>query len=335
MGTITPPSILFEVCPMISTRPVAATFAALLAISSAGSMAIGQDATKTKTAKVAKKAAPPPPPATPIDRIKAPKGFKVELLYTVPRDSQGSWVNLTVDPKGRLITSDQYGKLYRVTPPGDRRSRPARSRSSRSPSRSARPRAALGVRQPCMSSSTSTGQVSERPLPRQGHRRRRRPRQGRAASASSRATASTARMPLSWRPMASRSTSSPATRPKLPELAGSLVPRDWGEDNLLPRMVDGRGFMTNEKAPGGYVCRVDPDGKDWELVSMGYRNAYDLAFNRSGDLFTFDSDMEWDMNTPWYRPTRVNLVASGADYRLSQRRGQVPELLLSTACRRS
>ena len=46
-------------------------------------------------------------------------------------------------------------------------------------------------------------------------------------------------------------------------------------------MVDGRGFMADEKAPGGYICRVDPDGKDWELVSMGFRNPYDLAFNRA------------------------------------------------------
>jgi hypothetical protein len=42
-------------------------------------------------------------------------GFEVELVYKVPMDSQGSWVAVCVDPKGRLITSDQYGKLYRVT----------------------------------------------------------------------------------------------------------------------------------------------------------------------------------------------------------------------------
>src|SRR2546423_268990 len=57
------------------------------------------------------------PTATPIELIKAKKDFKVELLYSVPREKQGSWVNMTVDPKGRLITSDQYGALYRVTPP--------------------------------------------------------------------------------------------------------------------------------------------------------------------------------------------------------------------------
>ena len=55
--------------------------------------------------------------ATPIKRIKAAKGFKVELLYSVPSESQGSWVNLCTDNKGRLLVSDQFGGLYRITPP--------------------------------------------------------------------------------------------------------------------------------------------------------------------------------------------------------------------------
>ncbi len=111
---------------------------------------------------------------------------------------------------------------------------------------------------------------------------------------------------------------------KVPELGGSLVPRVWGEDNLLPRLPDGNGFMRDEKAPGGYICRVDRDGKDWVLESMGYRNAFDIAFNRDGDLFTFDSDMEWDMNTPWYRPTRVCQAASGADFGYRNGAGKWP-----------
>src|SRR5207248_11196925 len=44
------------------------------------------------------------------------KDFKVELLYSVPKEVQGSWINLCVDPKGRLIVSDQNGPLYRITP---------------------------------------------------------------------------------------------------------------------------------------------------------------------------------------------------------------------------
>ncbi len=55
--------------------------------------------------------------ATPINRISAAKGFKVELLYSVPGQDQGSWVNLCTDDKGRLLVSDQYGGLYRITPP--------------------------------------------------------------------------------------------------------------------------------------------------------------------------------------------------------------------------
>src|SRR5687767_205576 len=55
--------------------------------------------------------------ATPVDQLKVLKDFRVELLHTVPKADQGSWVAMTVDPKGRLIVSDQYGKLYRVVVP--------------------------------------------------------------------------------------------------------------------------------------------------------------------------------------------------------------------------
>ena len=97
-------------------------------------------------------------------------------------------------------------------------------------------------------------------------------------------------------------------------------------------MPDGRGFMRDEKAPGGCVYRVDPDGKHWDLVSMGYRNPYDMAFNRDGDLFTYDSDMEWDVNTPWYRPTRVCQAVSGSDFGYRNGSGKWPTVLSSTAC---
>src|SRR5262249_32070079 len=56
------------------------------------------------------------------------------------------------------------------------------------------------------------------------------------------------------------------------------------------------------------------EGKDWEIVSAGYRNQYDAAFNRDGDLFTFDSDMEWDMNLPWYRATRICHAVTGSEF---------------------
>src|SRR5207245_10323536 len=57
------------------------------------------------------------PLATAAETLKIRKDFRAELLYSVPKDRQGSWINLCVDPKGRLIVSDQYGPLYRITPP--------------------------------------------------------------------------------------------------------------------------------------------------------------------------------------------------------------------------
>ena len=64
------------------------------------------------------------PQATPADQLKLLPGFKAELLHTVPADTQGSWVNLALDGKGRLIASherfqlgEKPGTLFRITPP--------------------------------------------------------------------------------------------------------------------------------------------------------------------------------------------------------------------------
>ena len=53
-----------------------------------------------------------------VANVRIAKGFQLDLIYTVPRRTQGSWVALCTDPKGRLIAADQNGKLYRLTPPG-------------------------------------------------------------------------------------------------------------------------------------------------------------------------------------------------------------------------
>lgn len=90
--------------------------------------------------------------------------------------------------------------------------------------------------------------------------------------------------------------------------------KNYREDHLLPRQWDGNGHAAGILAPGGYVVRTDKDGKKWELFLAGFRNAYDLTFNADGELFTFDSDMEWDWGMPWYRPTRVNHCTSAAEF---------------------
>ncbi len=86
------------------------------------------------------------------------------------------------------------------------------------------------------------------------------------------------------------------------------------EDVLLPRLNDGRGHAANILAPGGTIWRLDHEGNNMSLVAAGFRNHFDAAFRSDGELFTFDSDMEWDLELPWYRPVRVCHCPPGADY---------------------
>ena len=64
----------------------------------------------------------------------------------------------------------------------------------------------------------------------------------------------------------------------------------------------------------GHLVRLSPDRKSWELVCSGLRNPYGVAVHPNGDVFTYDADNEFDMGTPWYRPTRIVQLVSGADY---------------------
>ncbi len=109
---------------------------------------------------------------------------------------------------------------------------------------------------------------------------------------------------------------------ELTKVDRSRVPLNWGEDNLATRIPT--GFMDDSLAPQGWIARTDPDGKEWELIAAGMRNPFDIAFNRDGELFTYDADMEWDIGEPWYRPTRVNHVISGAEFGFRNGSGKWP-----------
>ncbi len=94
----------------------------------------------------------------------------------------------------------------------------------------------------------------------------------------------------------------------------SSTTTNWKEDLLLPREWDARGHARGILAPGGFILRLSPDATDRRVISMGYRNEYGLALNDHNELFTYDSDMEYDMGSPWYRPTRIVHVTSGSEY---------------------
>ncbi|MBP7140527.1 MAG: c-type cytochrome [Opitutaceae bacterium] len=263
--------------------------------------------------------------ATPVSRIKAAKDFQVELIYSVPGEQQGSWVNLCVDPKGRIYASDQYGGLYRFTPPP-----PGQALDSTQIERvPADIRAVNGMvwafgalyvgvndydqKIPCglyrLTDSDGDDQLDKVELLRAIEAR------GDHGVHAVLLTEDGKGLYLVC-----------GNGAKLTEISpDSPVPHLWGEDHLLPRIPDGRGFMTNVLGPGGIIYRVTPDGRDFRMVACGFRNVFDAALNREGDLFTFDADMEYDFNTSWYRPTRINHVVSGAEFGWRNGAGKRPE----------
>ena len=109
------------------------------------------------------------------------------------------------------------------------------------------------------------------------------------------------------------------------DLAPSSPHRVYGDDLALPRAEDGNGFGAGRMPPGGYIARMDLDGKNIELFSAGQRNTYDIDFNADGELFGFDSDMEWDWGTPWYRPIHVFHSVRGGDQGFREGTAKWPE----------
>ncbi|MCC7475754.1 MAG: HEAT repeat domain-containing protein [Pirellulales bacterium] len=85
-------------------------------------------------------------------------------------------------------------------------------------------------------------------------------------------------------------------------------------DLIQPRYEDPNGHAVGVPAPGGSFIRTDTNASFVEMVAGGFRNPYDFTFNSDGELFTYDADMEWDIGSPWYRPTRVVHVTPGGEY---------------------
>jgi len=109
------------------------------------------------------------------------------------------------------------------------------------------------------------------------------------------------------------------------DLAPTSPHRNYGDDLVLKRAEDGNGFGAGRMPPGGFIARMDLDGKNCELYSAGQRNAYDIGFNADGELFGFDSDMEWDWGTPWYRPIHVFQSVRGGDQGFREGTAKWPE----------
>jgi putative heme-binding domain-containing protein len=267
--------------------------------------------------------------ATPIESISVRDGFEVELLFTVPKERLGSWVNLCLDDKNRIIVSDQFGGLYRFKTPAKNQTL-NESDVEKIP---ANIRAANGLLWAFDSLYVAVNDYEKkmesgiyRLTDSNGDDQLDKVEKLRGMQA--RGDHGVHALILSPDQKSIYLITGNNTTPV--EANRSRVPMDWGEDHLLPRMPDGRGHNRDRLAPAGIIYKISPDGKDWEIVSSGYRNIFDGGFNADGELFTYDADMEYDFNTPWYRPTRICHVTSGSMYGWRNGTGKRPEFYPDT-----
>jgi putative heme-binding domain-containing protein len=250
------------------------------------------------------------------DQVQVLPGFKAELLYNVPKGDQGSWVSLTVDLKGRLIAGDQEGSLYRITLKAGAEPdvQELQTKVKQAQGLLYANNALYFVRNGGQSGlyrlrdTDGDDQFDEEVLLRKIDGGGEHGPHG-----------------VILTPNGKSLIVCGGNHTKLPMPEKSLVPKLWGEDFIIPRLWDANGHASNIYAPGGWICQTDFDGKEWTLVSAGYRNQYDIALNAHGQIFTYDSDMEWDIGSPWYRPTRVSEGSLGSEFGWKSGASNTPE----------
>ena len=265
------------------------------------------------------------------DALQLPKDFKAELLYTVPKAEQGSWVTMAVDPKGRIIACDQYGKMYRITVPAIGAADPAAgTKVEEMPTPNGPDGKPIGGAHGLLYAFDSLyvmineqdGKGLWRLKDTDGDDKFDKADYLRKIAGGGEHGPHGIILSHDGKSLLF----SNGNHTKLPDnMELSRAAKSWDEDHVLPRLWDGNGHAKGILAPGGYICKTDPDGKVVELVSYGFRNEYEIAMDANGEVFTFDSDMEWDIGSPWYRPTRIAHATSGSDNGWRSGAGKWPE----------
>lgn len=259
-----------------------------------------------------------------LAKLKLPAGFVAEHIYSPGENDQGSWVGVTFDDKGRMIATDQYGAIYRLEVPaiGAEDLTPKVEKLVVGTDES---KLGMGFAQGVLYAFNSLYVMVN-------HNANDAFDKGTGlyrlqdSNGDDQYDKITLLKALDGEP-GEHGPHSMVVSPDgqsiylvagnhvdVPEMNAYRLPRVWDEDNIFPLIKDPRGHANNRMAPGGWIAKIDPEGKNWELISAGFRNAYDIAFNEAGELFTYDSDMEWDFGMPWYRPTRICHVTSGSEF---------------------
>ena len=241
-----------------SAKLLQGMFAGLLSLAAGGLLAAPKAGLPKQTS-----------PATPATALVLPPGFKAELLHSAAA-SQGSWICLTIDPKGRLIISPQENDkpLLRMT----------LTRAGRVDKIEAIPapvREAMGLC--CAHDSLYVNGRGPQGI---GLYRLV------DANHNDRFETNEVHFLKSFSTGGEHGYHAVVEGPdkmiyvmngnhtKVPDgIATNSPHRNYQEDLLLPRQWDANGHAVGILAPGGHVLRTDPEGKHWELMLGGFRNS--------------------------------------------------------------
>jgi putative heme-binding domain-containing protein len=257
-----------------------------------------------------------------IKKLKVPQGFAAEHLYSPSENNQGSWVAMAFDDKGRLIASDQYGKLFRMTIPkiGE-----ANGKAQVEKLQVGTDTVGIGYAHGLLYAFNSLYVMVNNSKTNKNHSRQSGLYRLQDLNGDDQFEKITFMKPMDGdgehgphsiklSPDGKSLFVISGNHTDVPPMDHYRLPKNWKEDNLFPLIKDPRGHAIDRYAPGGWIAQLDPEGKHWELISAGYRNAFDMDFNENGDLFVYDADMEWDFGLPWYRPTRIVHASSGSEF---------------------
>ena len=264
-----------------------------------------------------------------IAALKLPKGFKADHLYSPGMNDQGSWVSMTFDHKGRMIASDQYGNLYRLVIPAigadtSKEKIQVNKIELLIPGDTTLASRRIGYAQGLLYAFNSLyvvindgGEINN--TRRSGIYRLQdtdNDDQYDKITLLKRLEGEGEHGPHSivLSPDGKSLYVIAGNFTKIPAMDNYTNVPGVDMDNLLPLVRDPNGHDNTVNTHGGWIAQLNPEGTNFNLISVGFRNPFDLAFNEYGDIFTFDSDMEWDFGTPWYRPIRICQVPSGGEF---------------------
>jgi putative heme-binding domain-containing protein len=262
-----------------------------------------------------------------ISNLKLPDNFQAQRLYSPGENQQGSWVAMTFDDKGRMIASSQFGNLYRLTIPAigaDTATAKVKVEKLEfkfpGDTSSFKIGFAHGLLYAFNSLYVMVNDEGDKSLKRGSGLYRLQDTDNddqydkitQLKALEGRGEHGPHSIVLAPDKQSIYVIAGNFT--KIPEMNSYRAFPGVSNDNLAPLIKDPNGHDNTVASHGGWIAHVDSTGSNWELVSSGFRNPFDLAFNEAGDMFTYDSDMEWDFGTPWYRPTRICHVTSGSEF---------------------